>query len=68
MEEKYEFLNYIYLFENWDCAKISLRKKVSNTESAKICVRQIFSFYSTKVYFSLKKTYMWKVSIVSFLV
>ena len=49
VEEKYEFLNYKYLFENWECAKtckISLRQKVSSPENAKICLRQNFSFYS----------------------
>ena len=44
--KKYEFLNYIYLFENWECAYISLRQKISSPESAKICLRQNFSFYS----------------------
>ena len=46
VEEKYEFLNYKYLFANWDCAKISLRQKVSSPENAKICLRQNFLFYS----------------------
>ena len=30
------------------CAKISLRQKVSSPESAKICLRQNFSFYSNQ--------------------
>ena len=33
-------------FENWEYAKISLCQKVSRPESAKICLRQNFSFYS----------------------
>ena len=34
-------------FENWECAKISLCQKVPSPESAKICLRQNFSFYSS---------------------
>ena len=33
-------------FRNSECAKMSLRQKVSSHESAKICLCQNFSFYS----------------------
>ena len=36
-------------FENWECAKISLLQKVSSPESAKICLRQNFSFYRIRI-------------------
>ena len=54
--EKYEFLNYRFLFKNWECAKIRLRQKVSSPESAKICLRQNFSFYSIDLKFGEKKS------------
>ena len=38
--EKTNFaLKFIFFFENQECAKISLRQKVSSPLSAKICLR-----------------------------
>ena len=50
VEKKIRVFEQQLSFENWECAKISLRQKVASPESAKISLRQNFSFYSTLSY------------------